>query len=141
MVSLVPVGAPGSIDFGRHGALVQPSCATPHAKGAWQKNLKLTLQGAVLMDLKEPNLHLVLPTSGRSDTVTIVSLDAVAVGGYRVSDKRIDTLHKSFVIALRGQAHLPKSSGEASKEGRAAAEMRDLPHAEGRWDRGCVLLH
>ena len=112
MVSLVPDGAPGSIDFGRHGALVQPSCATPHAKGAWLKNLKLTLQGAVLIDLKEPNLHLVLPTSGRSDSVTIVSLDAVAVGGYRVSDKRIDTLHKSFAIALRGQAHLPKSPGE-----------------------------
>ena len=62
------LGAPGSVDYGRFGALAPPSDVGAHNKLHWVKHLKLTLQGAVLMDLKEEvgNLHLVLPGSGRA---------------------------------------------------------------------------
>jgi hypothetical protein len=115
MDPLVPVGAPGSLDYGRYGVLVQPSCDSPHQKGAWVKNLKLTLKGAVLMDAKECNLYLALTGAGRADSVMLVSLDESAVAGYRCAEKRVDALHKNFVIALRGQIHMPESAdGELS---------------------------
>ena len=63
--------------------------------------------------------------------MTIVSLDAAAVGGWKVGDKRIDTLHKTFHIALRGQVHLPKLADDSlsDREAPSVYLLEDpMPH-------------